>query len=147
MQLPNDVYYWCLFVVFAFFKFLSNTFVQGAGRLRSNTYDFPEDQRDRTPILARQELVLRGSRLWGNDLENLVPFLFVSLAAALCAIEIHVYVILLCVFALARVVHAIALARGAQPWRSLCYGAGVIAMIVMVGMTAVRLIEILPTLG
>lgn len=148
MQLHIDIYIWCAFIVFVFFKLASNVLIQGSARGKTKVVDYPEDKKDSnrlsgsTAVSLQDEPLLRATNLFRNDLENVVPFSLVALAAAFVQVDARLYILLLCVYAVARISHAVCLLGGKQPFRSASYLLGQFCSLVLVIFIIVRLIPI-----
>jgi uncharacterized membrane protein YecN with MAPEG domain len=151
MQLHIDIYIWCAFQVFVFLKLAANVGLQVRARAITGITGYPEDSRGKyrvahpDPAAASDDALNRALNLFRNDLENLVPFSLVSLAAAFVQVAPVIYILLLAVFAVARIGHAASLIGGLQPLRAICYLVGWICSLVLVIMTIARLIPIFMT--
>lgn len=83
--------------------------------------------------------VERGLRSHRNDVENIPPFLLLALVAVLAGAHPDVVRGCLVAFTFARFVYSLAYQYSVQPWRSLCWGLGLLATLVLAGALAVRL--------
>lgn len=151
MQLHIDIYIWCAFIIFVFIKLSSNVVFQGRARMKTGIVDYPEDQKGPrrlvlpNPANPSDQMLVRASSLFRNDLENIIPFSLVALAAAFVQVDAQIYLILLIIYAAARIIHAACFIGGRQPFRSIGYILGQLCAIALVVMIAVRLIPIFQT--
>ena len=148
MQLHVDIYIWCAFQIFLFFKLASDVVLQGRARSKTGIVGYPEDRKGSkrlaipNPANASDELLVRATNLFRNDLENLIPFSLIALAAGFVQVDARLYVLLLLVYAVTRVCHAICLTGAKQPFRSVSYLLGQVCALVLVILIIVRLIPI-----
>jgi glutathione S-transferase len=105
----------------------------GTVRAMRKVFLFPEDARvNRGQQAATEHIdVLRVQRAHANLLENAVPFFIVGLAyvatgASACGAQALLYG-----FVAARVAHTIAYLAGRQPYRTLTFATGVLAIVAM----------------
>ncbi|MBJ6761613.1 MAPEG family protein [Myxococcaceae bacterium JPH2] len=85
--------------------------------------------------------VERVQRAHRNDLENIPPFLMLSLLAVLMGAAEGVTAASLVVFTLARVGHSVTYVKGIQPWRSVSYGVGLLAQLVVMALVVQRAVS------
>lgn len=128
-----------------FVKFLVTTGVQGITRLRTKTFQYPEDARHwgGSEPAREHELVVRAQRLLRNDAEGQPLFLamglaFVGLGGAPTFTAVY------CLgYAASRIAHAAFLLRPAQPHRNRAFGVGMLALAALtvhtVGLAVARL--------
>ncbi|WP_087500808.1 MAPEG family protein [Pseudomonas sp. SID14000] len=122
---------YALCVVVLFFKMFAVSCYQGYYRLRFVVFTNSEDAAvfKRTAQVAERPEVARAAKVWANDLENIPAFF------ALCGLAIALDTAvgpnawLSIVFTLARVLHTWAYLAGAQPWRTVLYGIGVVCLL------------------
>ncbi|AYG45473.1 MAPEG family protein [Pseudomonas sp. Leaf58] len=122
---------YALCVVVLFLKMFGVSCYQGYHRLRFVAFTNPEDAAvfKRAAQLAERPQVARAGRVWANDLENIPAFFALGgLAIALDA-PAAVSAWLSIVFTLTRVLHTCAYLAGVQPWRTVCYGVGVLCLL------------------
>jgi uncharacterized membrane protein YecN with MAPEG domain len=113
-----------------FFKMSAISIVQGRARMRANAFVIPEDAKLFGNVEAvREEVaeVVRASRAWRNDLENIPIFLFLGLIYVLAMLSTTGAVIYFGVFTLARIAHTIFYLNAMQPWRTIAYTVGALA--------------------
>ncbi len=118
-------------VVVLFLKMFAVSCYQGLFRLRHKAFTNAEDAAVFKRAARGQELaqVIRASRAWANDLENIPAFFALGgLAIALNA-PAPVTASLSIVFTVARVLHTLAYLKGIQPWRTVCYGVGIFCLL------------------
>lgn len=114
-------------------ELLALALLTGSVRVRKNTYVNPEDAKAAkgTKVDLEPEEVARVKRAHANLLENAVPFfvvgaLFVASGATKTAAFAYFGT-----FVAARLLHAVFYLWGRQPFRTLSFGAGVLAVIGM----------------
>ncbi len=113
-----------------FVKFLVTTSLQGVTRLRTKTFQYPEDARHWGGTEPAQEdpLVVRAQRLLRNDAEGQPLFLALGLAfVALGGAPLFAAIYFLG-YASSRVVHALFLLRPRQPHRNRAFGVGMVSL-------------------
>lgn len=115
------------------FKMAAISVVQGVNRERSRVFTNPEDAKLFGGRLEANEVetVQRGANAWRNDLENIPIFLILAwiyVAAGLGMAAFEVYCI---VFMAARIIHTITYLTGVQPWRTIAYTVGALAMLAL----------------
>ena len=148
MQQQLDLYIWCAFQVLVFFKLASNVLLQGAARSKTGIVGYPEDLKNSKrlvlpdPTHASDAPLVRATNLFRNDLENIIPFSLLALAASFVQVDARCFVILLSIYVIARLSHAICLLGGRQPFRSLSYLVGQLCALVLVVLIMIRLIPI-----
>ncbi|MHA6195833.1 MAPEG family protein [Pseudomonas wadenswilerensis] len=136
-----SVYALCVVVLFA--KMLAVSCYQGWFRLRLKAFVNPEDAAVfRRPAQANEHPeVIRASRVWANDLEN-IPVFFVLGGLAVALGTSVAWCTALCVlFTLARVLHTLAYLARWQPWRTLFYGVGMACLLGFCAMVTVAALE------
>ncbi|MCY1464413.1 MAPEG family protein [compost metagenome] len=85
--------------------------------------------------------MIRAARVWANDLDNIPAFFALcGLAIALDA-PTMLSAWLSIVFTLARVLHTLAYLAGVQPWRTVCYGIGVLVLVGFCTIVTVRVVN------
>ncbi|AIR90321.1 MAPEG family protein [Pseudomonas cremoricolorata] len=117
-------------VVVLFLKMFALSCYQGFYRLRHKAFTNIEDAAVFKRAARDQELapVIRASRAWANDLENIPAFFALGGLAVALTVPVMLTVWLSVVFTLARVLHTVAYLSGVQPWRTLCYGVGIVCL-------------------
>lgn len=131
-----DVYAVC--VVVLFFKMFAVSCYQGYFRLRHVAFTNPEDaavfRRQPEPDECRQ--VIRAAKAWANDLEN-IP-LFFALGGVAIAVGAPATAIawLSVSFTVARCLHTLSYLACVQPWRTVCYGIGIVCLAGLAAMIA-----------
>jgi uncharacterized MAPEG superfamily protein len=153
MQLHIDIYIWCAFQIFVFFKLVSNVLIQGAARAKTQISDYPEDAKgSKRVILANPANVsdlpfTRATNVFRNDLENIIPMSLVALAAAFVQVDARFYILLLLVYALSRISHSAFLIGGKQPLRSIAYTIALLSELILVILIIARLVPIFASYG
>jgi microsomal prostaglandin-E synthase 1 len=84
--------------------------------------------------------VARVQRAHRNDLENIPAFLALGLVAVLVGAPHIPLKVALIAFTAARVGHTLAYLRSLQPWRSVTFGVGLLAMLALMGMILQRVL-------
>ena len=117
-------------------KMMLTGYVTALMRNLRGVYVSPEDYafRGQTPG-PRDEQIERIRRAHRNDLESILPFLAIAFLAAISgAVSYRVALWLFVPFTVARVLHTIVYAFGLQPWRSILFGIGDLALLVTTGL-------------
>lgn len=131
---------YALCVVILFLKMLAISCYQGYYRISRKTFQNAEDARFVGRQASAEELpqVVRATKAWGNDLEN-IPLFFVlgGLCVALDTAT-TASLVLFCLFTGARMVHTLCYLNQWQPWRTLAYAIALAALLGMAGMVAVK---------
>jgi prostaglandin-E synthase 1 len=114
----------------------------GLMRIRRAAYATPEDYAfmGKAVSEASDETVERLRRAHRNDLENILPFLAIGLLYALSRPSYTLALVLCVAFTAGRVLHTVAYIASLQPWRTLFYEVGNIALVVMVIHLIVRIL-------
>lgn len=123
-------------------KMLAISCYQGFFRIRGRVFTNPEDAAffNRTPQPEELPQVVRASKAWVNDLENIPPFFVVGGLCVASGTAVVATGVLFGVFTLARVVHTVMYLMECQPWRTLAYGVGVASLIGLGGMLGARMV-------
>jgi len=124
---------YALTAVILTFKMFAVSIVQGSGRLGSTIYTVPEDAKLFSGKLEEQEApsVQRASNCWRNDLENIPIFLILAgiyVAAGLSAKWFSIYCV---TFLVMRILHTFFYLNALQPWRTVVFTVGAVAMFAM----------------
>ncbi|MBF5045197.1 MAPEG family protein [Aggregicoccus sp. 17bor-14] len=114
----------------------------GVVRSRRGLRTNPEDAQKYGGQAASAEHpdVERGLRAHRNDVENIPPFLLLAFAAVLAGAAPDAVRVCVVAFTAARFVHSLAYLRSVQPWRSLSWGVGLLATLVLCGLLVARLL-------
>lgn len=143
MSSSLSVYALCVVVLFA--KMLAVSCYQGYFRLRLKAFVNPEDAAvfQRPARATEHPKVVRASRVWANDLENIPVFfalgglaIALDTSAALCTS-------LFVLFTLARILHTLAYLARWQPWRTLFYSVATACLLGLCTMVTVTVLETL----
>jgi glutathione S-transferase len=133
------------YVVACFFlsvKMSINSIVQGYGRFRYKSFNYPEDQPYFRTDCSRDEpmpeILYRAQAAWRNDLENIPIFFVAALCGLLAGVPLETYRALLLMFCLARALHSVSFYLALQPWRFIGYLAGQVSTIAMFCYSLVR---------
>jgi glutathione S-transferase len=115
------------------FKLMSAGNLTSLLRIRHKAYANPEDYalNRMAPRAAVDDGVERSRRAHQNDLENVLPFMLLSLLYVLTSPPHALFASLLWGFFGARVVYTIVYLRGLQPWRSIAFGVGMVISFVI----------------
>jgi uncharacterized membrane protein YecN with MAPEG domain len=117
-----------VFVLFA--KFVVVVSLQGATRIRTKLFQYPEDAAEWKGSFAAEEsdLIVRAQRVLRNDSEG-QPYFFVF-GAAYVALGATPWAAWLYfpAYALTRLLHAWCLLRARQPLRNRAFGAGLVTL-------------------
>lgn len=112
------------------FKLISSGNITSILRLSRKVFANPEDYtaRHMTPSSQADAEVERSRRAHQNDLENILPFIPLSMLWLLTSPSHTLFATLLWSFFGARVLYTVCYFRGLQPWRSIAFG---VAMLIM----------------
>ncbi len=112
------------------FKLMSSGNITSILRLSRKAFANPEDYaaQHMAPSTALDAEVERSRRAHQNDLENILPFMPLSMMYALTSPSHTLFASLLWTFFGARVLYTIAYFRGLQPWRSIAFGVAMLGM-------------------
>ena len=116
-----------------FAKFVFTTGLQGITRMRTKTFQYPEDAaywRGSEPP-TEVERVVRAQRLLRNDAEGQPFFLAIGLAFVLLGGPPLFSALYFGVYAVSRVVHAGFFLRPQQPHRNRAFAVGMLALIAL----------------
>jgi len=115
-------------------KMSSIAIVQGRARLKAGVFVNPEDAHTFHAEQAAEDapMVLRGSRAWRNDLENIPMFLILAGIYVIAGLSTTAFVVYCLVFIAARIVHTVCYINGIQPMRTISFTIGAIAMLAMI---------------
>ncbi len=123
-------------------KMLVTANITGILRTAHRHYATPEDYRffGQEPVTARDEQIERVRRAHQNDLENILPFLGIGFVYALTGPSYGVAWWLFVLFTLARILHTVTYLAGLQPWRTIAFAVGQIALYVIAIAALVRVL-------
>ncbi len=76
--------------------------------------------------------VERGARAFRNDLENIPMFLILAWIYVAAGLSTTAFAIYCVVFMAARIVHTICYLNSMQPWRTIAYTVGALAMLALI---------------
>ena len=130
----TEYQFYALTTVILFFKMLSISLVQGAGRISTKTFVTPEDARFFAHAPPAQEdvpIVKRASNAWRNDLENIPIFLFLGLIYVTLGLWPEGAYIYFTIFVVARILHTITFLLGLQPWRTIFFTFGMAVCVIL----------------
>lgn len=103
----------------------------GLLRVRRGVFISPEDYAmTGTPKAAPDEQIERIRRAHLNDLENILPFLVVGFLLAASGASYRLAWWVFVPFTAARVIHTLLYTAGLQPWRTLAFEVGNVALLV-----------------
>ena len=108
--------------------------VQGRARTAAKKFANPEDAKMFGATLVDQEVpgVVRGAKAWLNDLENIPIFLILALVYAIVGLSPTLFIVYCVVFTIARILHTIFYLNAMQPWRTIAYSVGALAMFALI---------------
>lgn len=124
------------------FKMAAIAVVQGRGRVGAQTFDNPEDAKLFGGKFEAQQVppVERASKAWRNDLENIPIFLILAWIYVAAGLSVGAFEIYCVIFVVARILHTIFYLNAIQPWRTIAYTVGAIAMLVMMIQLLIRVV-------
>lgn len=125
-------------------KMMAVGWVTSLYRVRYRVFATPEDYalQGLSPASVpetQREQIERTRRAHQNDLENILPFFAVGFFYALTQPEPAVAKVLYSTFLVARVLHSVFYLAALQPWRSLAFLLGQLAMLVMLALAIGRI--------
>ena len=108
--------------------------VQGRARQGAGVFVNPEDASMFKATQAPQEVetVRRAARAWLNDLENIPIFLILAWTYVAAGLSAGAFAIYCVVFTVARILHTIFYLSAVQPWRSIFFTVGGVAMLALI---------------
>ncbi len=114
-------------------KMAAISIVQGRARTSSGIFTNPEDAKAFGGQQASLEapMVERGNRAWRNDLENIPIFLIIAWIYVAAGLSGGAFVIYCIVFMAARVIHTFCYLNAIQPFRTIAFTVGAVAMIAL----------------
>jgi len=123
-------------------KMLLTSNITGALRTTHRVYAAPEDYKlfGVEPVTAPDAQIERVRRAHQNDLENILPFFASGFLYALTGPSYRVAWWLFVSFTISRLAHTAVYMAGLQPWRTILFGVGNIALYVMTLTLLVRLL-------
>lgn len=109
-----------------FAKTTLTSLLQVVARLRSRRFLLPEDASlmGVRPQPSESPFVQRCAGVWRNDMENLPLFLALALTYVLLGASAESAASLFAIYVALRYAHTMIYLRGLQPWRAVCYLAG-----------------------
>ncbi len=115
-------------------KMSAIAFVQGRARTGAGVFLNPEDAATFGGKAAPEEpeIVQRAARAWRNDLENIPIFLILAWIYVAAGLSVGAFVIYCLVFMAARIAHTICYINSIQPWRTVAFTIGTIAMVALI---------------
>lgn len=133
---------YALCVVVLFVKMLAVSCYQGYFRLRFKAFVNPEDAAVfyRPAQATEHPEVTRAARVWANDLENIPVFFVLGGLAVVLDTPVVACTVLCVLFTLGRIFHTLAYLARWQPWRTVCYGVGVICLMGLGGQVVVAVL-------
>jgi glutathione S-transferase len=115
------------------FKMIAISLAQGRGRVSSQVFTNPEDAQLFGGKLEATEAaaVQRASSAWRNDLENIPIFLILAWIYVAAGLSTGAFEIYCVVFVVARILHTVFYLNAVQPWRTIAFTVGAVAMIAL----------------
>ena len=104
--------------------------VQGLARAGAKKFANPEDAKMFGAELVPQEVptVQRANNAWRNDLENIPIFLILALVYVIAGLSPRAFIAYSVIFTVARILHTIFYLKAMQPWRTIAFTIGAVAM-------------------
>jgi len=123
-------------------KMLLTANLTGILRTSRRVFASPEDYRffGAEPAGKPDEQIERIRRAHRNDLENILPFLVIGFLYVLTGPSYAVAWWLFVLFTISRVLHTAVYIAGLQPWRTVFFGVGSVALYAMALILIVRLV-------
>ncbi|HVA81104.1 MAG TPA: MAPEG family protein [Candidatus Binataceae bacterium] len=114
-------------------KMAAIALVQGRGRVSTGLFVLPEDAKlfKGTESPHEAPIVDRASKAWRNDLENIPIFLILAGIYVMAGLSTTAFAFYCVIFVLMRIVHTYTFIKGIQPWRTVSFTIGVLAMFAM----------------
>jgi uncharacterized MAPEG superfamily protein len=105
--------------------------VQGLARTSAKKFANPEDAKMFGAELVPQEVpaVQRANNAWRNDLENIPIFLILALVYVIVGLSPRAFIVYSVIFTVARILHTIFYLKAMQPWRTIAFTLGAVAMV------------------
>jgi hypothetical protein len=126
IHLRKNLLVYGIFLSFVVLKLFSTSFIQAYARIKSKKFRHQDDaeffgkgQGIADSGLSKLDEV--SIRVWQNDIENIYPYLLVSLFFSLSAPTISSQIILFSSYFFLRVGHTLFLYFPRQPWRNIFY--------------------------
>jgi uncharacterized MAPEG superfamily protein len=115
------------------FKMIAVSLAQGRGRVSTQIFTNPEDAQLFGGKLEAVEAssVQRASSAWRNDLENIPIFLILAWIYVAAGLSTGAFEIYCTVFVVARILHTVFYLNAVQPWRTVSFTVGAVAMIAL----------------
>jgi uncharacterized MAPEG superfamily protein len=115
-------------------KMFAISLAQGKARVAANKFVNPEDAVTFKGQAAEEDApdVLRASRAWRNDLENIPIFLILAGIYVDAGLSTGAFAIYCGIFVVCRIVHTIAYLKSIQPLRTIIFTIGLLAMLAMI---------------
>jgi glutathione S-transferase len=108
--------------------------VQGQGRMSAGQFVLPEDAKmfhGGEAATAGAPIVHRASHAWRNDLENIPIFLILAGIYVMAGLSAKAFAFYCFVFMVMRILHTYTFIKAMQPWRTIAYTIGTLAMFAM----------------
>src|SRR6266851_6962769 len=107
--------------------------VQGVARTSAGIFVNPEDAKTFGAKHAAEDApaVLRASRAWRNDLENIPLFLILGWIYVAAGLSSSKFLAYCAIFVVARIAHTICYINSIQPVRTISYTAGALVSLVL----------------
>jgi uncharacterized MAPEG superfamily protein len=108
--------------------------VQGIARTNAKVFTVPEDAKMFGGKVAATEVpaVERAARAWRNDLENIPIFLILAAIYVMAGLSRGPFEIYCVVFIVMRILHTYSYLNSIQPWRTVAFTVGALAMFALV---------------
>ena len=136
----NNLLIYSFFILATIFKFHSTSLIQAIARLKSGRFKYLDDAK----FFGKEKGIADGKlstmdeaaqRVWQNDIENIYPYLLVSLVFSFRNPETTTQIIYFTIFFLSRVMHSFFLIFPRQPFRNIFYQTGNIITVVTISHT------------
>jgi uncharacterized MAPEG superfamily protein len=115
-------------------KMVALAVVQGRGRMTSGLHTLPEDAKmfhGGAAATMEAPVVDRASRAWRNDLENIPIFLILAGIYVMAGLSPNAFALYCLIFIVMRILHTYSYIKAIQPWRTIAYTIGAVAMFAM----------------
>ena len=122
--------FYALIAIILTLKMAAIGVVQGRARTTANKFVNPEDAKMFGAEQVAQEVpgVQRAAKAWLNDLENIPIFLILAMVYVIAGLSARAFLVYGLVFTAARILHTFFYLKAVQPWLTIAYSVGALAM-------------------
>jgi glutathione S-transferase len=116
------------------FKMFAVSIAQGRARVAARKFVNPEDARTFSGEVANEDApdVLRASRAWRNDLENIPIFLILAWIYVDASLAAGAFAIYCAAFTVCRIIHTFAYLKAIQPLRTIFFTIGALTTLALI---------------